>query len=182
MIFYKKIDLDYFDEIVRDSLEFIKNDENIFYRKTGYTYHVLDIEKFLNAVPKLNLAFAKFDLVCNFAVAFVMYKNSHSPIHIDKFIHNARINIPLLNCKNSVTKFFDKNVCKFFERPDNQRTGNVLIGSYYNEKIHKAVDEVVIDKTTIILVNEPHTVIMDEFQSPRITLTLGFNKDPVFLL
>ena len=46
----------------------------------------------------------------------------------------------------------------------------------------KKVGEVEIDQSTVIRVNEPHMITMNPNNNPRITLTLGFNKDPVFLL
>jgi hypothetical protein len=46
----------------------------------------------------------------------------------------------------------------------------------------KMVDRVEITQATVIRVNEPHDVVMNSNTEHRITLTLGFDRDPVFLL
>ena len=42
--------------------------------------------------------------------------------------------------------------------------------------------KVEIDQATVIRIKAPHSVKMDEAHAPRVTLTLGFDRDPVFLL
>ena len=44
------------------------------------------------------------------------------------------------------------------------------------------VDEVVVDRPTIMRVQQPHRVIIDNNYVPRVVLTFFTRKDPVYLL
>jgi hypothetical protein len=107
-----------------------------------------------------------------------MTQNSHSPIHVDGYPQSARINLPLLNCKGSKTVFYSGG--EFNKRTFNSKTS---IGAWILSGTAgiRTADSVEIDAPTVVLVNEPHAVLMSEL-SPRITLSLGFDKDPIFLL
>jgi len=182
MQYYKKIEIDYFDEIVSDTLKYLKEQKPDIYNKTiEATFYVLDLNEFKKHCPKLNLGFARYDLICNYAVAFVMHKTTDVKIHIDNYNNknmNARINIPILNTKNTFTRFFTGGEFTKITNPFTNVTALRLTGP----KDLKYVDKVEIDKTTVIRVNEPHDIVKLNKEIPRITLTLGFDKDPVFLL
>jgi hypothetical protein len=42
-------------------------------------------------------------------------------------------------------------------------------------------DRVEIDQPTVLRVRAPHKVVINELTVPRINLTLGFNRDPVYM-
>lgn len=179
MQYFKKIEIDFFEEIVAGTLSFLKTVvPNIYNREYDTTYYPLDLEKLLEFCPELKTAFDRYSLTCTFAVAYVMYNNNHSIIHIDKFIHDARINIPIINCKGTKTMFFSGGEYELIHNPRTQTNAKKLKSST-NLKL---VDSIEIDSPVVIRVNEPHTVIMNVNNAPRITLSLGFDKDPVFLL
>lgn len=180
MQYYKKIDIDFYDVIIADALNYIKEQQpDIYARKINATYNVLDLSELKKFCPKLDLSFAKYNITCNFAVAFVMYKIGDIGIHIDSYPYgDARINIPLLNTKGTYTKFFTGGIFKEIVNP---------LTNIHSLRLHSGagltqVDSVEIDKTTVIRVNEPHCVFMNSATVPRITLSLGFDKDPIFLL
>lgn len=178
MLYYKKIDIDNYDNIVIECLSYIKSKDFIFKRLYPATYYPLDFREFANCCPLVIKSFDKFGLTCNFGAAYVSYSNLHNIIHKDNFVHDARINLPLLNCENTKTNFYAGGV--FTQRKNlSTNTGPSIISSKSDLVL---VDSVVIDKTTIIRVNEPHEVIMNTVAAPRITLTLGFTVDPIFLL
>ena len=180
MIYYKKIEIDYYDEVIADTLTYLRNQRPEIYNRTiNATYYILDINEFKKFCPKLDLAFSRYKIVCDFVVAFVMKTNSNVPLHIDNYQKgNARINIPILNTKGTYTRFYTGGTFKEVVNPITKVPALTL----KNIDGLKRVDSVEIDQATVIRVNEPHDVFMDIKNSPRITLTLGFDKDPVFLL
>ena len=180
MKYYKKIEIDFYNEVVSDTLNYLKNKKpDIYNRKINATYYILDINEFKEFCPKLDLAFLRYGIVCDFAVAFVMKTNSDSPLHVDNYSKgDARINIPILNTKGTYTRFYTGGTFKEIVNPITKVPALRL----KNIDGLKRVDSVEIDQATIIRVNEPHDILMDTNNSPRITLTLGFDKDPVFLL
>ena len=180
MRYYKKIDIDFYDEVVNDTISYLKNQKpDIYNRKINATYYILDINEFKEFCPKLDLAFSRYNIICDFAVAFVMKTNSDAPLHIDNYTRgDARINIPILNTKGTYTRFYTGGIFKEIVNPITK----VPALSLTSINGLKRVDSVEIDQATVIRVNKPHDIFMDINNSPRITLTLGFNKDPVFLL
>lgn len=179
VIYFKKIQIHSYQEIIDGALNYLKTEVPDVYNRThNTTYYPLDFKKLLEYCPKLESAFDEYSIKCNMAVAYIMYNNTHSTIHIDKFHHDARINIPLLNCIGTKTIFFSGGEYEIVQNPLT-KTNAKRLKSLNGIKV---VTQVEIDDTTVIRVNEPHTVIMKAEQSPRITLSLGFDKDPVFLL
>lgn len=180
MKYYKKIDIDFYDEIVEDTLNYLKNQKPNIYNMTDPTsYYILDLVEFKKYCPKLDLGFARYDLICNFAVAFVMHTTLDVKIHIDNYPYNdARINIPILNTTNTFTRFYTGGEFATVTNPLTNISANRLIKA----DDLKLVDQVEIDKPTVMRINEPHNIVKLNKEVPRITLTLGFDKDPVFLL
>lgn len=180
MIYYKKIDIDFYDEIVEDTLSYLKNQKPNIYNKTDpSSYYVLDLAEFKKYCPKLDLGFTRYNLICNFAVAFVMNKTVDVNIHIDNYESNdARINIPIINTKNTFTRFYTGGT---FVNTINPLT-NIPALMLTKADDLRLIDQVEIDKATVMRVNEPHNIVKLNTEVPRITLTLGFDKDPVFLL
>lgn len=178
MNYFKKIEIDWYQEIVDGALNYLRTEApDIYNRTNSTTYYPLNLEKLLEYCPQLTTAFDRYGIKCNMAVAYVMYNNSHSMIHVDKFYHDARINLPLVNCTGSKTMFFNGGEYEIVHNPLTQTNAKKLISS--NGLNFKTSVE--IDCATVIRVNEPHNVVMGA-NSPRITLSLGFDKDPVFLL
>lgn len=180
MKYYKKIEIDYYEDIIADTLSYLKNQKPDIYNRTiDATYYALDLDEFKKFCPKLDLGFARYGIVCNYAVAFVMKHSSNVPIHIDNYaLGDARINLPILNTKGTSTVYYTGGVFQEIVNPVTKITALRL----KSVEGLKRVDSVEIDQATVIRVNEPHNIIMNLNNVPRITLTLGFDKDPVFLL
>lgn len=178
MKYYKKIKIQFYEEIVLNSLNFIKLYPKIFYRQNiNASFYELNFINYIKQVPMINDAFLDFNLRCIKAAVYVMYNNTHTSIHKDGDYPQARINIPLLNCKDSFTNFYSN--CKL-ERWVNPDSGVI---SYRNLiQNYNLIDKVEIDQPTVLRISQPHNVEMNENYSPRICLTLTFDKDPVFLL
>lgn len=180
MQYYKKIEIDYYDEIVSDTLKYLKEEKPDIYNKSiEATYYVLDLNEFKQYCPKLDLGFARYGITCNFAVAFVMHKTNNVKLHIDRYtMGKARINLPILNTHNTFTRFYTGGT---FTPKTNPLT-NITSLQLTNIDGLTLVDTVEIDQATVMRVNEPHDILKLNSEIPRITLTLGFDKDPVFLL
>ena len=180
MRYYKKIEIDYYDEIIADTLKYLKEKRlDIYNKTTSISYYKLDLDEFKKFCPKLNLGFERYGIECNFAVAFVMKCNNEVPIHIDNYPYGeTRINLPILNTHNTFTIFYTGGV---FTQITNSLT-NVTSLRLTSRDGLKVVDKVEIDKATVMRVNEPHNILKLNSEIPRITLTLGFDKDPIFLL
>lgn len=185
MNYYKKIDIDFYDEIVQDTLSYLLHQKPDIYNRntaTSGSFNVLNLEEFKKFCPKLDLGFAKYNLVCNLAVAFVMYDNTQTTIHIDVYksthINKTRINVPILNTKDTFTRFYEGGEFALYTNPVTNITNYTMRGI----KGLKLVDKVEIDKPTVVRVDVPHDVKIDLKNVPRITLSLGFDKDPVFLV
>lgn len=179
MRYFKKIEIDSFNEIVSGTLKYLKTEvPDIYNRSSNTTYYPLNLQNLLAYCPELETAFDRYKLKCKVAVAFIMYSNKHCRIHVDSVVHNARINIPIENCIGTITMFFTGGEYEQVQNPITKTHAKKLIS---NANI-KMVNYVEIDSPTVIRVNEPHTVFMNEKHAPRITLSLGFDIDPVFLL
>ena len=152
--------------------------DNVYNRLLNASWYNLNLEILKEVCPELELAFKKYELIPNMSAVYVMYNTTHTSIHIDGFSPQARINLPLLNCKNTYTNFYESKAepIKWI----NPASG---IASYNVAGDYKLVDRVEIKQATIIRTNVFHSVALPIGNPvPRITLTLGFNKDPIFLL
>ena len=172
--YYRKIEIDHLDTIKIKCLEYIKTQEKIYYKPQGYFLN-LNFEELITYCPELLTAFNRYNIVCIYAAAFITYRNKGIPVHVDSGTQQARINIPLENCKNTFTGFYKNGHIIPYVNPITGITASIITGAVL-------VDKVEIDQATVIRVKAPHSVHMDENHTPRVTLTIGFNRDPVFLL
>jgi hypothetical protein len=178
MKYYQKIKINYLEEITRDSLNFVKSFPEIYFRKKeNASLYNLPLKDYLDQVPAVSKAFQEFNLICNRSAVYIMYNNKHTSLHKDCDFPKARINIPLLNCNNTYTKFYTNVKTKKWINPDSGVISYIVTNLDYT-----LIDQVEIDSPTVLRISEVHAVQMDERKIPRICLTLGFNKDPVFLL
>jgi hypothetical protein len=122
-------------------------------------------------------AFDRYSIKCTYAAAFITYRNADVLVHIDAGNNQARINIPLENCKNTFTEFYKGGDAIAYINPITGVQATRIDGPTL-----RIVARVEIDQATVIRVKAPHLVRMDEAHAPRVTLTLGFDQDVVFLL
>ena len=142
------------------------------------SWYDLNLLSLIKECPEIIVAFNKYELKPIMAAVYIMYNYTHTSIHIDDFLPNARINLPLLNCKNTYTNFYESKV-----EPVKWINPNSGVVSYTAEGDYTLVDRVEIEQATIIRTNVFHSVDLPIGNPvPRITLTLAFDKDPVFLL
>ena len=177
MQYWKRIQVDKTDIIIKKSLEFLKSKSNFFDKKT-YRGPFINLThlNFLEYVPEIQESFFKLGLFCEDANIYLMWKNNDSIPHKDYTDSIARINIPLLNCEGTWTTFYENVQSKRLMLP----TGAPFYATTNRDYVE--VDRVETNQPTIVRISEGHNVIMDENRSPRIMLTLSFNPDPGLLL
>lgn len=175
MQYYKKIEIDNLQEIISKCLAYVKTQKEIYYQYPLGAYRNLNFQELVAHCPELLTAFNNYNITPTYAAAFIVYRNAHVLVHVDAGSDLARINIPLQNCKNTFTEFYVGGEREEYVNPITGTTATKIFGS-------TLVDKVEIDQATVIRVKEPHSVHMDENHAPRVTLTIGFDRDPVFLL
>jgi hypothetical protein len=179
MIYYKLIELDYYEIIVKKCLSYIKTIDKIYNRALPQaSWYDINVITLIKECPEIILAFNKYEIKPIRAAVYVMYDTTHTSVHSDEFYSQARINIPLLNCKNTYTNFYkSKNEPIEWINPDSGALSFNAVGDY------KLVDRVEMTQATVLRTKVLHSVDLPIGNPvPRITLTLGFNKDPVYLL
>ena len=178
MQYWKRIHLEHFEVIQRKTLELIKSHPSNVLDKRNFRGSFIPIPdtEFMAKVPEINQSFALYGRQCVKSSLYLMWNNSDALPHVDGAESIARVNIPILNCEGTSTVFYENIVTRPLRLP----TGVVfepVINHDYRE-----VTRVEISSPTIIRVREGHSVIMNESQAPRITLTLHVEPDIVDLL
>jgi hypothetical protein len=177
MIYYKLLDIENIDIIIEKCLLHAKTIDSAYNRILG-SWNDINALELINACPELAVGLQKYNFSIRMAALFVMYHPSHNKIHIDSYPSNARINIPLLNCTNTYTNFYESD--DGMTLWTNPISG---ITSYKPKGKCRLVDRVELKQATIIRTSVFHTVDFPNSNPvPRITLTLGLDKDPVFML
>ena len=167
MLYYKRLENINWKPVQEKVLNYINNfshlylKQNLFYLKTD-TQHVID------HVPEIVELFRSMNLTIK-QISFVVLYQQKLNIHIDNTDEVARINIPILNCNGTETRFYRarKTPTLLFKH------NNV---SYYplTEENCDLVDVVEIDVPTIIRIKEPHGVFVNHDKYPRITCIVSF--------
>jgi len=177
MIYYKELDIPNFELIVSKTRNFIESDTTLISKRVFSAWHFLDFEKYISSVPEILTSFSEYGLTPIRVAAFVTYTTANGRPHIDYCLEEARINLPILNCEGSSTTFYEDTTFECVVDPITKIAYNTITGP-----LHK-VDSFEIKKATVMRVRKPHGVSMTNTKDvPRITLTIKFDKDPVFLL
>lgn len=177
MRYFREIDLPDVDTIIAKSLAYIKTLDGVATGKYG-TWNSFDPQGLLTACPELVTSFEYYGLRCTYAATFVTTGPTVTPRKLIPHIDNAkfssaRINLPLLNCKNTRTEFFSNAVSVLTDEGWRMVTNTDYVLEAYME----------LSKATVVRVHEPHRVVVPAGNPvPRVALTLDFDKDPVFLL
>ena len=139
-------------------------------------------------------------------VGFFVMHDKWTAIHTDNYdavadgkgAASRRINMPVMNCQQSVTRFWKQKPTSVDDDAQGQspewvadRLGadnlkwkptRILMpdGTHYNNFAYKnmiEIDSVVVDKPTIIRVDVPHNVTVTGWKFPRVTVTVGFEDE-----
>ena len=177
MIYYKLLDIENIDVIIQKCLLYAKSIDSAYNRRLS-SWNNINVSELLTVCPELVIGLQKYDLTIHMAAFYVMYSPLHSVIHIDHYPAQARINIPILNCKNTYTNFYESNDGMI------ERVNQIAqVRSYSPTGLCRLADRVELKQATVIRTKVFHKVDLPKDNPvPRITLTLGLDKDPVFML
>lgn len=177
MRFWKHVHLDGFDTMRAELLQFVHRSIDV---RTCRFWNELDMDKLNAAVPELNRSIKNSLGTEPWMISAIVLKRSQSHLHVDHVFnqrgHQARLNLPLLNCENSQTVFYDvRGEPPMLTTPGDQTTIWDWKGKY------EALDRVVLNQPTILRVRSPHAVF--SFTSePRIAITINLEVDPASFL
>lgn len=124
---------------------------------------------------------SKFGEIRQLAV-LILY--SDGSLHIDADYQRgvmARLNIPLLNCNESITAFYDPIKMKLYPNRLDAKSGTITWPAKLR-KIIKPIDHIELIQPTILRTSSPHTVFCNSCEVPRISLTVSFRKDLISYL
>lgn len=176
MNYYKKLDLDH-TVVAKKTLAYA----SIHKDKIKSFWTNINFENFCNNVPEIKTMFAPLNITPN-RVSLITAVTP-DPEKFDIGIHRdhtnipVRINVPILNCECSQTKFWRTNSEPIIEHIP----GTIIPYFYLKESECELADILVLDKPTVIRVSEPHSVHVGE-KVPRLALTIEFVENIEYLL
>jgi hypothetical protein len=161
---------------------FIKNQNNFEFRTSAWIPLKQEkLEEVLTLIPELKEGTSKFGEIKQIIV-IIYNQGENGSVHIDSGKGmsegvQARLQIPILNTKNSRTAWFEMNE-RQYKRGSTFESGVRTWPDFYREFL-KPVAEVEIIEPTIIRINTPHTIYCDNKEFPRITISISFMEDVV---
>lgn len=192
MRYFKHIDIDNYQKVLDNSTRFVS--ENYLTSQSS-SFQQFDWTTYVSYCPEILTAFSKYDLEPYAGFVYIIYNQDESPLHTDYVsdVHNkCRINIPIFNCEFSRTFYYRKTTealeqervvqkNSMFDAVTKTKFINYIKYKEDDPSLEK-VDEVVVDRPTIMRVQEPHRVMIDSNHVPRVVLTIHTRKDPAYLL
>lgn len=173
MKYFKYLDLDF--KPAADKLrEYVIKENQIADIKSAWRY--LDAGIILKEIPELAEMFAPLKIDISVVGIFVSYMKAGS-IHIDNMDVPCRINFPILNCEDTVTNFF-----KSAEPPIVRKQANGLFFHQYDAEKCELVDQLHLTRAAVMRVREPHQVVVNHNNYPRVSCTVSFRQDITYLL
>lgn len=172
--YWAKIHVPEWRIIQSSTLQYIQKN-NIIDQLPRNGFIVLDYNTFTAACPQITSCLNKYNNVVLWAGIYLTRDSAYSKIHIDYDgdQHQCRLNIPILNCKNTTTEFYEGGQ---YTSITQQNGLNFL---YETSGTAVKVDEVELDSPTILRVKSPHKIVMHTAATPRISLTLYTQHDLV---
>jgi hypothetical protein len=174
MLYYKKLDIDA-TVVSKKTLDYVVSNRDTI----KFFWNHLNFEKFIKNVPEITTMFSSLNIT-PIRVSLIVAKKG-AGIHRDTYIKDtptpvARINIPILNCQGSETRFWSTSV-----EPTLLFLDNGTPYRYLDEKDCVLESILHLDRPTVLRVTEPHSVVVGE-KVPRISLTVEFKEDIEHLL
>lgn len=170
MEYYKKINIDKYDVIVSKIKLYLESKELVNTIHAGFVQ--LQISEVVRNCVELPVSLRTVGLKIKSIGIYHTTHNNQSPIHIDHTVYKSRLNIPIMNCEYSSTVFYNAEI----EQINQQKNSDIKYIRCVNAV---EVDRVTVDQPTILRIDHPHQVVMDESKSPRICLTIGCDLDPM---
>ena len=173
---FKKIELTDWEDLSSKVDNYIQTTD-ILQKK--YNWNAINSIEILDKIPMLKTIFSVYDLKVRTVAIILRSPLSRGRIHIDQRV-GVRALVPIKNCQGSYTKFFDVDKSKIqIEIGDNGV-------QYYHIPDSAVIAEIASVETITPIVFDPqvpHGIWTNPTcHSPRLTLTVGFNRSPRELL
>ena len=136
-----------------------------------------DFKDVMEKVPSLQEMFTPLGLTIKRVSLFVMNYTT-GEIHIDDdAIHPYRINFPIMNCEHTETRFY-----KVASKPLTEYQANSFAYHFFDPTVCEQVDSFELTGPVIFKTQEPHQVVVNHNNPPRISCTVAFYEDldPLF--
>jgi len=135
-----------------------------------------DKKSLLQHVPELLEMVRPLKLTIRY-LAFFVTTTVDNAIHYDDTPIDYRINLPVLNCETTETRFYTTN-----SSPIHKTQANGSPYYYYAPENCVHVDSYCLTCPVVLRVDALHQVIHDPINIPRISFTIAFNEDISYLL
>jgi hypothetical protein len=170
MKYYKYLDLDY--QVVRDKIrQYLGNNlPTVFWTR-------IDKDDMLSKIPELQNMFNPLGIhIYKIAIITAWF---HRPglIHVDACEAKVRINLPILNCENTVTNFYQA-----VGEPIKQLLPNEVPFYGFDPAQCKLVDRFRLTKPAAIRIGSPHQIYVLKGDVPRISCSIEFEENIEHLL
>lgn len=172
MRYYKYLDLDFLSVAEKLKTYILDNRDQMQGVWTN-----LDTQKILLLFPEVQTMFDPMNIKIKRISIVSHVVPGSSRIHRDDTNCNVRINIPILNCDNSVTNFYKTDA-----RPVKRFTENGTPYLQIDNSQCVLVDSFCLNRPAALRVTEPHQVIINPDYSPRISCTIEFVENIDYLL
>jgi hypothetical protein len=171
--YYKYLDLD-FEPVAEKIRKFLENRPELLSDEHGSW--IMAPRDIIKEVPEIITLFKPLGLDIRIIGFFVMHYKA-TKIHIDKTDIPIRINFPILNCENTETRYFE-TIGE--SRNTMQENGNGF--HQFSEEQCVVVDSFKLTQAVAMRVLEPHQVLVNHDNFPRVSCTVGFKQDLSHLL
>ena len=175
MRYYKFLELEWI-EVAKSMRDYVLDNPSLYNSKQGAWVNC-NFSDVMQRVPQLQEMFNPLGLTIKRVSLFVM-NYQIGKIHIDDDAqHPFRINFPILNCKDTETRFY-----KVTSAPNTEKQLNKIAYHFFNPNNCELADSFELDRPAIIKTQEPHQVVLKHNTLPRISCTIAFQEDlePLF--
>lgn len=164
-------------------VELFNNRHDEYFNFVNTFWHPLNDDKvnsITDVIPEFNELINMFGPIKHMALLILRF--DESTLHIDHTMGpnngvQARLNIPIINCKGSITAFFELDDEIFNNHTVDQYGTKSWPADIRNSQI--PTTEIELIQPTILKVSAPHTVFCKDCLFPRVALTIAFEKDLV---
>jgi hypothetical protein len=175
MIHYKILNLPNWQEVCHQLDAWVEQHPELTDEKHSPWKNV-DTKDLLHSIRQLTELFKPLGLTIARVSFFIMWADSVI-IHVDDTVCNARINLPVRNCAGTWTKFFTTPSTPVKAFLKNGQSYMTVEGPFTE------VDKVDISQGPMIFrPKNPHQVVMEHKNFPRISATIAFYEEVVHLL
>ena len=177
MKYYKYLDLNWQPSAAKLKDYFYKHEQTFLsdLAQSGWKpTNTLDI---IRHVPELLDMLAPLMVRIRF-IAFFVTEHQYGLIHIDDDDYSkVRLNIPIINCEDTETRFFTAT-----EPSEKIMQSNGIALHNLNPNACKQVDQYYLTQPVLFRNTEPHQVVSNNILQPRISCSIGFYQDLSYLL